>query len=800
MWYSFRNSPYNHGYADIPFDLGNDVRDKKIPPTYIGGIIWGTCVIDSEDCLYVGTSSGRFFKIGSRGGEIIWKYNLVSKTDSLVDSAAVLHPRGFVIVPGGDGFLHALRCSDGKVLWRLKAPNNVDDRIDRSGVIVNSFEGNVQVNVETGLIYAGNDNGNFYCIREDGVLVWSIKTDMMIWSCCAFIGGYDRNWVVFGSLDFNIYIVNALTGKLAAKYNTGGEIKSSPVVVGKLIYICNSNGLLSCLEFSGGEDVLLKWKIDLGVEIYSTPAYKDGMLIVCTFAGDVICINCDSVNNKIIWKNSFYNQICCSAIITEDDLVVVGDSKGLLYAIGLNNGVVRACCKLGNHAFKNNLNASPSIDSKSIIHIGCYDGYIHHIRYSDMLVDGVDHVPRFLKIGRSHLELENDGIFVKQYRIRVFDEHGGYLPDAAIDITRLVGDGGGETIPSSDGKYLNIVIGSDKCFDGIIKCGFYNQTPYWYNDRFMGRLPSKCGVASRIRSCIQMPLVDLSFNSNMVLSWDLIDMAMLQPKILDTYIPAAFDSVTFKLFVFGFNDISINTNSNSDISMACINEDVKCWADNNSNEKKKRFMALMIPTIKDHDNGDSLVIIPEEKKVLLLDGVYDKNTFIIKSRGPFEISSMGGTMKFKNFDSYHYIHPETLNINGEFIVKSSCIGIKGNGDNYKFSPEIVNKLCDPFMRIHAMGVFNGKYNGISILRDSVIITQTSYLFYTSTHLSVNVGAITNKKSENLICIVYNTNKNRGFVLKTFVDSLKNDISIKMPNDIKQVFVFINDSYAGKIVV
>lgn len=104
----------------------------------------GTCVIDAEDSLYVGSSSGKFFKIDNKG-QIVWVYNLVSKTDSLVDSAAVIHPSGFVVVPGGDGFLHALNMNTGELIWRLKAPHNVDDKVDRSGVVVNSFDGNVQV-------------------------------------------------------------------------------------------------------------------------------------------------------------------------------------------------------------------------------------------------------------------------------------------------------------------------------------------------------------------------------------------------------------------------------------------------------------------------------------------------------------------------------------------------------------------------------------------------------------------------------------------------------------------------------
>lgn len=802
---------YNQGVCEVAFDRGNEEAGKRgesVDKTFVGGIVWGTCVIDGEDNIYVGSSSGKFFKI-DKAGRIVWVYNLVSKTDSLVDSAAVLHPLGFVVVPGGDGYLHALDMKTGEVVWRLKAPHNVDDKVDRSGVVVNSFEGNVQVNPWNGVLYAGCDNGNFYAVRPDGRELWSVKTGMMIWSCAAFLGD-NGELVVFGCLDHHVYLVDAANGTVYDKFDTRAEIKSSPLVVrvaggvGQyLVYMCNSNGKVMCFHASKEGGLRMLWEHDYGTEIYSSPAYKDGILVVCTFDGRIMGIACEENTQRVIWQHKTYNQICCSPIITKDDLVIVGDSSGKVYVIKLKSGIIEACAKVSSHYHRTHLNASPAIDSRGIIHIGSYDGHIHHVSYKKCLEIKEDPVPRFIRVGHTHLELEYDGIFIKTYRSRVFGER--YIENAAININSVVldGKGGQQVVVSSDGKYVNFVHSKRMPIDIAFSCRFYDQTNNWFKDRVQGSM-----LGAKVVQRIQHDFVNMGnigmLNHGQVISWDVTELAVFQPKILDTYIPAALDSVTFKVFMFATPIVDDST-SGSDIAVGdvCIKAGSRCFNDSDGSGRDiQKVTCIMIPAVKNHERNDSLVVIPEPQKVILLDGDFDGSTVIARSRGPFEISSMGGTMKFSNFGIYMSIDEETLDMKTEFLLSSSCLSIKGNDDNYKFSSEIVNQLCDPFMNIYAVGTgkgvhipvrFNGKACSLGVKKELFGMRTNTYV---NLYSALGIGG----DGENLATIVYNTQGDDLLVVKPIVVSLKADVSIKVPNDIKNIWLFVNDIYCGSLLL
>jgi outer membrane protein assembly factor BamB len=760
MWSSFRNGIQNQGITNIKF---NNNSKLQIPPTYIGGIIWGTCVIDNKDNVYVGSSSGKFFKIGP-DGKIIWSYSLFSKTDSLIDSAAALHPNGFVVIPGGDGYLHAIDITNGSRLWTRKAPHNVDDKIDRSGVVVNSFEGNVQINPETGLIYAGNDNGNFYCIDVNGNEKWSLKTNMMIWSCASFC--FNNKYITFGCLDHYLYLVDAITGTLIDKYNTGAEIKSSPLVTSngslkEYIFISNSNGKLMCFTINANK-LEKEWEHDIGKEVYSSAAYKDGLLVTCTFDGVVICI--DIKVKRILWQHKLYDPICCSPIITLDNLVVFGNSKGKMYIIELKTGVIQLCSQIS----KKNLNASPAMDSRGVVHIGSYDGYIYHNTYFSCLKKSIDVVPQFLKEKRTHLDLEYDGIFIKQYRIRVFSDDK-YLVNTAIDKNSLNYKGVFKEIKiSSDGKYINLIQTLSKPINVMISCDFYNQTDSWLRDRIQQTIDDNTllqHVSHNIKD--QYKIADI-FKKGQILMWDLHNLSLQQPKILDTYIPAALDAVTYKAFVTILEDNAL--------------------------------MCIMIPSIFDHETN-TYVVLQEPEKVLILEGRYENNTIFLSSNDPFSFSSMGGTMKFSKFEVYLYINPSDYSATCEFVVSSSCLNIKGNNNAYKFSSEIINQLCDPFLNISGIGTADGTLIPITFDEkvSSIQLKKSFFGMRTATYTNLYPKRLSKPtKNENLITIVYNTYKNETFQKITFIDSLKSDISTNLPNDIKNVFALVNETYCGHL--
>lgn len=739
MWFSFRNSIYNHGNTEYPFLVETKLHD--IQKTHIGGIIWGTPIVDEKNSLYVGTSSGIFYKINSTG-DIDWRYSLVSKTDSLIDSAAVIHPLGYVIIPGGDGYLHAVDRHTGKLLWRTKAPHNIDDKIDRSGAIVNSFEGNVQVDIHTGLIYAGNDNSYFYCLDATGKEMWSVKTNMMIWSCAAITDKY----VIFGCLDHHIYLVDKKTGTVYYKLNLGAEIKSSPVYLDNYVLIGNSNGDLTCLKIDKNNQLTICWKLDLGTEIYSTCSIKDNHIVACTFMGTIYCIRFHHENPDVIWKFNTYNNICSSPLITGDDQCIVTDSKGMIYAFNLKDGRVTGCCKLNQHSYKTQLNSSPVLDSKGIIHVGGYDGRVYHISYNAIQKNACSHIPKFMLSNKNHLDLEYDGKFIKIYKVRVF-YNNKYAPNAVANIN-TVNSTNGIAEASSDGGYINIFHKFCSDINTTVSLSTYTQTNSWFKDRF------QYWPLGSIKQNIQhqfSPIKEWNFGS--LSCYDIANLCIIQPKILDTYIPAALDAVAFKMFLLPLDPFT-NT-----------------------------ITAVMMPAIKQKET-DELVIIPEPKKVLLLSGRVNGNILYLRSKKDFAISSMGGTIKFKNFDCF--LQVENNVITGEFLASTSCLSIKGNDNNYSFSSELINQLCNPKLVLNGIGVINGIKKGLRYVDNTgyykVLVSSSDKTLLL--HLNIDLS------QEHLIVIIYKTKNNEYEFFSGVAKGEIFDSNIKLAN-IQNFSVFID---------
>lgn len=735
MWKCFRGSALNTGLSPYVFRRPNpSPSELPLKKTYVGGIIWGTCVIDAKGDVYVGSSNGQFFRI-SQEGDIVWRYSLKTKTDSLVDSAAALHPNGFVVIPGGDGHLHAVSQDTGKMIWVLKAPHSVSDAIDMEGAIVNSFEGNVQICENTGLIYAGCDNGYFYCISPEGKEVWSYKANMMIWSCAALIGGQ----VIFGCLDRYVYVLSADQGELIAKIHTGAEIKSSPLVssssVSTRVFIGNANGIMQCRDVQ--RDLELVWERDIGTEIYASPCSKDGVIVVCTFDGQVWGLQEDTGNTR--WHHQLYHPIVSSPIVTQDNVVMFGTSRGLLYFIDLLSGTLLACTQLSKHSYKPNINASLAMDATGVVHVGSYDGYIYHLSSAALTIKNLcDPLPSFMRQRPvTHFELEYDGYFIKCYRLRAF-KNGVYIPNAALDFrASTVTSDTNVVVYGSDGKYLNILpqLGTD--ISCSVQCGIYEHTTSWFYDRlqYFSSFPK---VRHHIAHKIDYGDTNWDIRVN---QWDIHSLFTLQPKILDTYIPAALDSVSMRAIAYPLNATQV-------------------------------FMVL-IPTVHDHDQG-KFIILPEPSKVFILKGEYVGSSMYLE--GKFTMSSMGGTIPFDSFRVWVRIK-EDGKMCGEFVASTSCMKIKGNAESYKFSTEILNQLCDPFMKLRTIGCLRGTP---STVVNKLVVRR-----------GVEQGTYVVEALKNEFVVVVGKNKN-GFDHVSFMGARK----IKMNKYVERIYVFVDGQFCG----
>ncbi len=215
--------------------------------------------------------------------------------------------------------------------------------------------------VSNGMVYVGSTDGNLYAVDlESGAQKWKFETKVRVPSSPAVSGGI----VYFGSYDSNFYAVDAKTGQLKWKFQTGGERRfaakhihgiqpaaetmpdpfdfylSSPAVWNGSVYFGSGDGNIYALNASSGA---LKWKFQTGDVVHASPAISNGILFVGSW--DSFFYALDAVTGKEKWRyktgedHEIYNQVGIqSSAAVMDGVVYFGCRDSNFYALDAPTG------------------------------------------------------------------------------------------------------------------------------------------------------------------------------------------------------------------------------------------------------------------------------------------------------------------------------------------------------------------------------------------------------------------------------------------------------------------------------
>jgi outer membrane protein assembly factor BamB len=689
-WGSFRNGFQNTGLSSVSYaDFHRVNRSREVSRISVGGLIWGTAVIDSEENTYVG-SSNKFFYSLDKNGQLRWQYQIFDKADSLIDSAAVLAPNNLVIVPGGDGFLHALDRTTGERQWVFKA-DQADDQTHSEGSVVNSFEGNVQLGPNN-ILYAGSDNGHMYALNLQGEKVWNLKTNMMIWSSPSFSPQGD--WMVFGSLDGYVYLVHPETGKLYDKYRINQDVKSSPSVdKNGHIYVGASN--FNFYSFKVVKNRLVKrWKFKKARgEIYSSPALYKDRLVFGSLDGSLYCLSKNT--GKMIWKYETFSPIAASPLITKDGKVLFGAKNGKLYLVDIMTGKRIWSYRTTKSRRKTNLDASPALGRNGVITVSSYQGHIYRVpleycsiskdkncehggdfdqpAFRDVKDQNASTLQYLSPMGHYRNSPKHQVNLTELFKLRlVVLNKGKWRSDRAIQQMGLRIKVYPETEivhkVSPDGQFLNILPKKawkpNTKYTVTISGRHYKQTN-WLLDRVILFGKKKMGHKFSFQTIqLNAPTNDVLENGSLGIT----SMFLEQPQALDTYIPAALDGQAFIATQIA------------------------------ANKKKNKFLTFVIPAFP---SPEGPIPMAEPSKSFVMNTTLVGKSYNIK--GSLKLAAMGGTIDFDNLFIRGTLPKYESKIKGTFLAEANCLKIKGNGSSYNFPFKLINRICDRWMMMRGVG-------------------------------------------------------------------------------------------------
>lgn len=215
--------------------------------------------------------------------------------------------------------------------------------------------------VVNGVIYVGSTDCNLYAIdAASGEMRWKFETKGWVVSSPAV----DSGVVYFLSYDSYVYAVDAASGQLKWKFQTGGErhyagkhihylqpasesmpdpwdfYLSSPSVWNGAVYFGSGDGNVYALDAKSGE---LKWKLQTGDVVHSSPAIADGMLYIGSW--DTFLYAIDAVTGRLKWRfktgddPEFHNHVGNqSSPAVVDGVVYFGSRDAFAYAVDAATG------------------------------------------------------------------------------------------------------------------------------------------------------------------------------------------------------------------------------------------------------------------------------------------------------------------------------------------------------------------------------------------------------------------------------------------------------------------------------
>jgi outer membrane protein assembly factor BamB len=212
------------------------------------------------------------------------------------------------------------------------------------------------------MVYVGSIDHNIYCLNAStGTLIWNFATGAGVESSPAFVDGR----IYFGSYDDKVYCLNASNGKPLWNYTTGGEIWSSPTVVEDRLYVGSSDTYVYCLNASTGAYI---WSYKTEGIVGSSPAVVENMVCIGSRDHNIYSINASS--GALIWNYLTAGVVDSSPVIF-NDRVYVGSYDKSLYCLNASTGTV-----VWNHPTNGPIYSSPAV-AYGNVYFGSNDGRVY---------------------------------------------------------------------------------------------------------------------------------------------------------------------------------------------------------------------------------------------------------------------------------------------------------------------------------------------------------------------------------------------------------------------------------------
>jgi outer membrane protein assembly factor BamB len=295
-----------------------------------------------DGVLYVGSDDGSVYALDATSGQRRWRFATAGPVASTPAVAG-----GLVYFMSYDGKFYAVEANSGRLRWKFTTggerrfeAKNLHGFLPKSQTIADPFDMFLSSPVVAeGAVFFGCGDGNLYALdASTGALRWKLQTGDVVHASPAYADGV----VYVGSWDSYLYAVEARSGKEKWRFKSGEDpyihnqvgFQSSPAVVGGVVYVgCRDSNLYAIDAASGTE----KWRVNnQGSWVVGSPAVTQGKVVYAT-SDSALFHEVDAQSGTPLLKQDVKAYTFASPTVA-GDVVLVGVMNGTLEARDLATG------------------------------------------------------------------------------------------------------------------------------------------------------------------------------------------------------------------------------------------------------------------------------------------------------------------------------------------------------------------------------------------------------------------------------------------------------------------------------
>jgi hypothetical protein len=168
-----------------------------------------------------------------------------------------------------------------------------------------------------------------------------------------------------GSYDSRIYALNATTGAKMWNYTAGDWVKSSPAIVGGVVYVGTNDDIVYALNATTGVQI---WNYTVGSNpFWTSPAVSSGIVYIAGL-DKVYALN--ATTGTEIWNYTASDYVFSSPAVS-GGVVYVGSDDDKVYALNATSGV-----HIWNYTTGGDVESSPAV-SDGVVYIGSRDRKVY---------------------------------------------------------------------------------------------------------------------------------------------------------------------------------------------------------------------------------------------------------------------------------------------------------------------------------------------------------------------------------------------------------------------------------------